>query len=204
MALRLCIAWLIFSLAGHMYGREIAGALLPVISGGVELLVDDYQPRLHVGEHDGNLMVIMSASVNRPIIVGPGVTIPAGTELPSGTNVIHTLVPLVILYSLLAAWPAAGVRLRLIQLLSGTGAALLVVVLTAPFVLTGHVETFLQELAVGAGVNRPEPFLLTWMIAMESGGRWVLGLAGAVLASRVAEWFVRPAMDNDGYGPVRG
>lgn len=203
--LRLLLAWAALAVVGQFYSREIATALLPVVAGGVELLADDYRPHLFIADHDGDLQIRMSALIDRPVAIAPGLAVPAGKELPVGTNVVHSLVPLVILFSVLATHSAAGWRERVAQSLAGAVAAVAVVLLTVPFVLAGHVEIFFQELAQHWRADRPAPWFLDWMLAMESGGRWLVGLVGALIAARSAAWFVRGAQSESPVGgPVSG
>ena len=201
---RLVLAWAFLSVAGYAYGRELAAVLVPLIAGVVEFTAPELRVFLSIVEREGEDMIRMTAVLRQPLAVAPGVTLPANTELPSATNVVHTLVPLVILFSLLIAYPARSLTERLYQVPIGVMVGALVVVLTAPFVLLGQVEIFYQELAAQAGVQRWEPLLLTWMIAMESGGRWVLGLVGAGLAAYLAAWMARPPGYATRTGPMPG
>ncbi|MBT8447789.1 MAG: hypothetical protein KJO38_11595, partial [Gammaproteobacteria bacterium] len=84
-------------------------------------------------------------------------------------------------FTIVLGWPAANLKQRLVMILAGIPAAALLLAVTTPFQLAGHVQIYLQQLAGQAGVARAEPLSLTYMIFLESGGRWMLAVALAVL-----------------------
>jgi hypothetical protein len=104
---------------------------------------------------------------------------------------------MVIELSVLLVWPVNAWRERFLLLLLGLVTSMIVLAATAPFVLIGNLEIYLQEMAVQAQVKRPEPWTLTWMIFSEMGGRWLLPLVAAMLCIRFQKsYFYKSSFNN--------
>jgi hypothetical protein len=132
-----------------------------------------------------------------PVLLGEQQWLTAGQELTAGTHLMHTLVPMVIELSVLLVWPVNAWRERFLLLLLGLVTSMIVLAATAPFVLIGNLEIYLQEMAVQAQVKRPEPWTLTWMIFSEMGGRWLLPLVAAMLCIRFQKsYFYKSSFNN--------
>jgi hypothetical protein len=135
---------------------------------------------LNIGLHENAYRIELLANVVRPIRLSAEKFIPPGSLLSSGTHVVHTMVPIVILFSVLIAWPVRRIRQRVILLVLGLPTLLLVLGLTTPQLLAARVEMKIIEYKLQEGIISPEPFLIQWMIFLETGGRWLLPLVGAV------------------------
>ncbi len=125
--------------------------------------------------------LLLDALVAHPIRLDAQRAIPTGQPVPSRANVIHALVPLVIFLCVIWAVPVRDVRERLWQLALALPVVLGVLALTTPFQLVGLIEMAIQQQAQQLGIERAPPFALLWMAALESGGRWVLPIAAALL-----------------------
>jgi len=180
-ALRLCLAWLVFSALGFLYGSALLGACTPLLSAAVRIIAPALTSHVALIETHGTPELLLDASVARPLQLDATHAVPTGQPLPSRANVVHVLVPLVIFFSALCAMPVRGPRewtwLALLAI-PLAGATLLT---TAPFQLVGLIEMAIQQHAVALGIFRPEPWTLKWMLFLEGGGRWVLPIAFAVL-----------------------
>lgn len=179
-ALRLCLAWAIFSALGLLLGGAVLRASTPLLSTAVAALAPDLMAHVECVASSGPVPdLLLDARTTRPLPVAGTRMIPAGQPLPSRATGIHALVPLVILLTALSAVPAYDWRERALLAVLALPLGLVVLLSTAPFHLVGLIELALQDYAAGAGLVRPEPWSYRWMLFLEGGGRWVLpiGLA---------------------------
>jgi hypothetical protein len=177
---RLLMTWLGISALGFLFAGEIMSALLPFITWVVDLIEPGLSPLVTIRRHEGNEVIHLAAKTIQPLRISPSVLIPAGIGLTAAGSLAHALVPLVILWSLVIAWPTALLRERVILLLLSLPATIITVALTTPFLLAGRVEIMFSEIAFQRGEQRPEPFVVTWLLFTEGGGRWLLPVVMAV------------------------
>ena len=109
-----------------------------------------------------------------------------GAHLTAGIHLYHALVPVVILYTGVFAWPVRRHGERLLLLGLGVPVAVLILGATVPFLLESHIETMLLAQA-GQGAPDGAPFVVDWAVLVESGGLWALPLVGALLCRRLSE-----------------
>lgn len=185
--LKVLIAWLGLSILAFIFRESLGAALLPFIEFGLQQLSDDFSPALALVANDNDHLISLSAWVMRPIIVVSGQVVNPGSEMTAGTHLTHTLVPPVIILSLLLAWPTVSIAKRFILLALGLVMSILVVALTVPLVLLGHLEIMFQDMATNTGQTRPVPVMLDAMIFLESGGRWLLAVASALICVPLAK-----------------
>ena len=125
----------------------------------------------------------------RPVALNAELAMPAGTRLRwFVTHVDHTLVPPLLFLMALLAWPADRWGELTARLLAAVPVLVLILALTAPLLLVGQAQMVVADLAALAGDPRREPLLVTLMVFMESGGRWLLPLAGGVLCIALGRW----------------
>ena len=160
---------------GHVYGRVLVDALLPLLTVIAEGVSDDYTAALMWDRADPDMLLIQAQFLN-PAGGLSALGIHFGAQVEAGTHVQHALVPPVLVYVLLGVWPVTTVARRLMLLAAGVPAALLSLALTTPFLLAGKVETLVQDYAARSAIVRREPLVLTWMLFCEGGGRWLLPL----------------------------
>jgi len=86
----------------------------------------------------------------------------------------------------IATWPFAGRREALLRVLLAAVALPVVLALTTPVLLVGRVQMWLVELAVQHRAGFHEPSVVTFMIFMESGGRWLVPLVLAVASTALS------------------
>jgi hypothetical protein len=187
-SLRLLTAWLGLSALGFFFGKEIIAPLLPFVSWIVGLIEPGVSALVTVQQHEGNEMVHLSATTLRSLEISKSLVIPEGLRLTAAGSLVHALVPLVILWSLIIAWPATVVREKVSLLLLSLPATLITVALTTPFLLAGRVEIMFSEMAYQRGEQREEPFALTWLLFTEGGGRWLLPIVMAACCILLARW----------------
>jgi hypothetical protein len=195
-SLRLLAAWLGLSILGFLIGKEIISFLLPFISWVFGLIEPGISPLLSIQQHDGNEVIHLAATIVHPLRISPSILIPEGIELTAAGSLVHALVPIVILLSLVIAWPAEGLRERSVLLLLSLPAALITVALTTPFLLAGRIEIMFSEIAFQRGDQREEPLAVTWLLFTEGGGRWILPIVMAICCIVAAKWIFAPKEDG--------
>jgi len=178
---RTAVAWAILTVAGLFWGRGLVELLAPLLSIVADAIDSAYLPILDVRDMTDGLQLFMTAHVLHPLWVHDGLTLNPGATMTAGVSVLHILVPLVIQFTALWAWPASGWRERLLFVASGLPMALLVLSLTIPFLLAGKIDMLLIDYAAQGGEIRNHTLLLNWMIFGESGAIWLIPLIAATL-----------------------
>jgi hypothetical protein len=153
---------------------------LPFFTTIIDKISPDYSPVLNIAMHEQAYSIDLLANITRPIRLSGEKFLPPGTLLTAGSHVIHTMVPMVILFTVLIAWPVKRIKERVIVLLLGLPMVYIVLGLTTPQLLAGRIAIKIFEYKAREGIVPPEPFIIQWMIFVESGGRWLLPLAGAI------------------------
>jgi hypothetical protein len=179
------LAWLTLSALGWYFGEIVGQCLLPGFSFIINLICPDFSSLLKLVPDNHDFSIQLNSIVLQPVHLGGKQWLTVGQDMTAGTHLMHTLVPMIIELSILLVWPVNGWRERLVVLALGLVTSLLILAATAPFVLLGNIEIYLQEMAVEAKVHRPEPWILTWMIFCEMGGRWVLPIVAAFLCIKL-------------------
>jgi len=186
-ATRLVVVWALLCAAAIGFGRPALTLALPLFDRVIAAVQDDFAAGVEMAQdgkaQNGKGWVLrMQPTLVRPVRLNAELAMPAGTRLRwFATHVDHTLVPPLLFLMALLAWPPDRRSELLIRLLVALPMFLLILALTAPIQLVGQVQMVLAELAALAGEPQREPPLVTLMVFMESGGRWLLPLAGAVL-----------------------
>ena len=180
---RILLSWLLLSAIGLWGGRYAIEVLIPPWMLATETLGTSFIPVLKYRSGAGGDRVIMTAYVTRPIYVQEKIAIPRGTFIDISIDALHALVPFIILFTALAAWPVASWRRRARVFAAGLAAALCVSLLTIPALLAGRFELMLIDYAAQAGIRYDTPGVVYWMIFCESGGLWLLPLLAAALCT---------------------
>lgn len=172
-AARMLLAWAVLAVLTLAAGRELIGSLTHFLALVTEGVSSDFGAvlRWKTGQPRELELVATFVSLD-PALRAIGVQPTA--RFVTSTHLEHVLVPVVLVFTALSAWPVRRWLHRLVLLALGVPAALLSLALTTPFLLAGKVEIVLQQRAQSMGVERPEPFFLTWMLFTESGGRWLV------------------------------
>jgi len=171
------LVWSLLSVAGVFLGRYAIAPLMPVVSMVSYALASSYTPMLVSSEKD----IVMTAYVNEPIYIHDNLTLNPGAKMTAQADLMHVLVPQILLFTVLCVWPVGSWRERLTLLAMGLPASLAIAGLTVPFLLAGKIDVMLIEDARRAGEDYGTHFLAGWMVVSESGGRWLLPLIMASL-----------------------
>lgn len=187
LALRGLSAWVVLVALGYVAGPALTERLLPAYEAVTELLLTDFAAGLSLGEIEGTRHIRLNATVTQPIVLTERVTVPVGREVPASITVLHSMVPAVILLTVVLAWPAASpVRFALRLALALLAVALTLSVIN-PIHLAGNLERGLQSAILQLGGERGTPWVLKGMVFMEGGGRWVLPLVAGVMCVLATE-----------------
>lgn len=162
--------WLALSLLGFFAGDKLINSLLPFYESVTEASSEGYASTIKIEED--NIVFYATALKAQPIT--PTRSLPAGSTIQSSISVLHALVPIVILFTVILTWPANHFKQRLYLLATLIPALFFISATTVPIQLLGQLEIGFQNAAVKAGLTREEPFVLTWMLLTEGGGRWLI------------------------------
>ena len=174
-------AWCVLVAIGFYFGESVSRVFVPAYDVTARALMNNYAPAFEFVDVNKKRSIQMTATTIRPIPLTEDVTVPVGRALPSSITVLHSLVPIVILLTLVVAWPFASWRALLVRLILAVPFILLVQVLTAPPQLIGNLEIGIQNAIRQMGGSRETPWVIRWMLFMEGGGRWVLPLVAAFI-----------------------
>ena len=176
------LVWIALSILFLFIGPNIIRILLPYFTFILNFISDNYISVLALKEFDGNMAVQASATTIRPIRFTQDLVLNTGYKVEPITNVIHNLVPLVIYFTVVLSWPAINIKERLILCLLGIPASLFMLGLFIPTILAGHIESqILIEAEEHARQVFNTPFIMKYVVFMESGGRWLIPLIMALL-----------------------
>jgi hypothetical protein len=179
--IRALLVWVVVSLAMLAAQRSLMALLLPYFDLVIRLLQSDLSPTLRLTEEGGSWLIQMTPFLLRPVGLTDQLALRPFIALePISVHVDHALVPLVLLITAVASWPFASRIEALVRVLLAAPAVPALLALTTPVLLTGLAQMSIVELALKHGANFHEPGLVTLLIFMESGGRWLLPLALAV------------------------
>mgnify|MGYP006892411170 FL=1 len=181
------VIWLALSLIGFFVGDKLINTLLPFYETVTEAASNGYAANIQIEEDD--IKFYATALTAQPIT--PVRSLPAGSTIQASISVLHALVPIVILFTVILTWPASCLKQRLYFLAISIPALLFISATTVPIQLLGQLEIGFQNAALKAGLSREEPFVLTWMLLTEGGGRWLLpvltGLASCALMTKLTK-----------------
>ena len=185
-ALRIALATAATLLVAQLAGHALISALLMPLALITDTLSEVYTARVTWDPAATDMVRITAQLFDGPVALAP-LGIYHGAEVKAAIYLEHTLLPVVLLYTVLGAWPQPDWRRRMVVMLAGVPGALLALALTAPFLLAGKIEMLLQERAAAAGVPRAEPAILRWMLFTEGGGRWLLAIVLALIIIAVVD-----------------
>lgn len=181
---RVVLATMVVLGAAHLYARDAAKLLLPVLSPMLSFVADDFQiVRFELMEERKNASIGALAVLDRSLFLGGQAIVPDGTQVMMvGTTVGTMLQPLLVALVLVLAWPARWGEMALRLVIAGV---LLVTVLLVdtPFSLAAWLWDAQIKLYEP---GRASP-LVWWNVFLNGGGRLALGLIAAALAIVLAQ-----------------
>ena len=193
LALRIALAAAIALVIAQVAGRVVIDALMMPLASITDTLSAAYTAQLSWQPDATDMVRITAQLFDGPLALAP-LGIGNGAEVKAAIHVEHMLLPVVLLYTVLGAWPQPDGRRRIVVMLAGVPGALLAVALTTPFLLAGKIEMLLLERSAAMGVPRAEPGILRWMLFTEGGGRWLLAIVLAFVILIMVD-ILMPARD---------
>jgi hypothetical protein len=195
LGIRALVAWVVVGSVLLAVRLPLMTLLLPYFDLVIRLLQSDFSPSLRMVHEAGSWMIQMTPFLLRPVGLTDQLALRPFIALePISVHVDHALVPLVLLVTAAASWPLAGRIEALVRVLLAVPAVAAALALTTPVLLAGRAQMSVVELALMHGASFHEPALVTLLIFMESGGRWLLALALAVACVVPAQRLCRPAL----------
>lgn len=184
-ALRLILAYAAVSAAALAWGPLYVEGCLPLYRAVFSALGPQYRlDALTLDTLPSGEAVIAAAVTTRELFAVGGGLVPAGLAMTASTLAGHALQPPTLLFAIGLAWRLRGAVARALQLVL-LGALLVVIeAVDVPLVLLASVYDLLYANFAVPGV-RPS-WLVSWMDALNGGGRLVLSVAAAVAASLAA------------------
>ena len=180
-SIRLIVAWLSISLLGLVASRQIISLFVPYFNGIVDILLVEFDTVVKLVTSENKDLVYLGATAVRPIVENGVIVVSPGQLVTSAADVIHTLVPIVILYSALVAWPVPKVRDRMTLIMLGIPLVFIMLGFITPVHLAGLIEMTIYNRAYKSSADFSEPLLISWVVFLESGGRWLIPLATAIV-----------------------
>lgn len=181
LSLKALLVWLVLSGLGWYFQNAIGQTLLPLYQVIIRMLAPEFSSGLTIISQGHEQIIQLDVHLLRPYAISRQYAFPAGKEFQAGSHLIHSLVPIIIEMTVLLVWPVKTFKHRLLLLALGMLSVLAVSAAITPALLLGLIEIDFQEAANSIDIARPEPWLLSWMLFCEGGGRWMLPLVAAGL-----------------------
>lgn len=181
--IRWLAAWAAVAGVVWLLAVPIAEQALPMLEVISDLLQRDFLTHLRLDRSAPDVVIGVTATALRPIVVGATSVIPRYADFGVVTiDVVHVAVPIVIFGTLLAGWP---LRSRREIVLRGIAACAAVPVLLLPSAVTlvGRMDALLLKASVAA-VDQSQA-MIDLMLFLELGGRWLTALLVSALALAV-------------------
>ncbi len=176
---RVALATLVVLGAAHLFARDTAKLLLPMLSPALAFVADDFKiVRFELMEERKNVSIGALAVLDRSLFLGGQAIVPDGSQVMMvGTTVGTVLQPLLVALVLVLAWPARWGEMAL-RLVMASALLSVVLLVDTPFSLAAWLWDAQIKLYEP---GRASP-LVWWNTFLNGGGRLALGLIAAALA----------------------
>lgn len=182
------VIWLGFSLLVMTYGVLLIKPSLFYFSQFAEFFASEFSITMHDSLLKGESIVIMVLKSKEQILTNNGAVIMnPGMSTPVFAYTTNILVPIVILLSLILAWPYQSIKQYITALVIGLILAQLILLTTAPFQLLGIFENQLIDIAAKAGDNYHFSYWHYWQMFCDGGAVWMMSVLAAILVIAVAK-----------------
>ncbi|MFN0039708.1 MAG: hypothetical protein ACKVP2_09375 [Burkholderiales bacterium] len=181
LAIRTVLAWMTVCLTIYFAQRPLTVLLLPFYETVIRLLQQDFTGSLQWMEYKGQSAIQMTAFLLHAVPLTDQLALRPFVSLPPITvSVDHALVPLVLLMAGIISWPFSGNREAVMRMTLAIAVTPPILALSTPVLLVGGQQLAFFEAALRRGAALQESGMVTLMVFMESGGRWLLPLTAAV------------------------
>ena len=169
------------------FGHHYVEALLPLYHWEIGLLSPDYSINsLALTDNHGEAVVSLNLKLIRYTVVGMHVMTP-GFDVSSSTLAGHALQHIILMLSLLIAWPAKNIYHRFGLLVLSVPMLLFVELIDVPLVLLGSIDDLILA---NVAPNTTSPLVL-WTGFMNGGGRLAFSLTAAVMCPSLLGWITK-------------
>lgn len=170
--------YLILLLLSIQFGQRYVKFLLPLYRSEISWCAPDYQIQsLEVKESQGEAVVALKLKLMRYTAVQGHLLTPGG-EASSSTLAGHALQHVLLMASLLIAWPVASIFQRISLFFIAVPFWALVEFLDVPLVLLGSIE----DLILANVAPDATSLLVTWMNFMNGGGRIAISIVMVLIS----------------------
>lgn len=191
LTLRVLGIWLLLSLLMLVFGEALLALLLPYFTFLMNLWADSYSSVLTITSIDTARVIQVTSTITQAVYIDTIPVAPPGHQLYAATNVVHSYVPIVILFTALAAWQVRSKQERLYAFMFAVPVLLIILGLMVPPLLLGHIESTLLNAAQNVSERSlTPPYVMQWVIFSETGGRWLFPIVGALLCKLGAQKLV--------------
>ena len=200
-AIRLVILAAILLTLGRIYGTTLVTPMLPALTWVIEA-VDD---RLRVDHaiivnRPADTVIQLQVTPIRMLFLGDRVLMPeANLHFDPSTLLGSVLQPLILMLSIILAWPVACLRALPARLLIAVPMMVLLLVVNVPLGFVGVMQDFREYLPAA-----PVTPLVYWNDFVQTGGPSALAIAASVLVVSAADrWVGRPRNEPSSDGGDR-
>jgi hypothetical protein len=176
---RLMLAWVLLSILGFMFANQLMALFLPSVSWMIGLLQHDYSATLMITDQNGGRIELLST------LVQPIPPLVPGDSMNTYSKAMHFVISLVLIYSIVAAWPLQHIKSRIMLFLLSIPFSFIFVTVIMSIQLLAVNENTFQSLATQYHIVREKPFYLAWMQGIQNGGGWLRSIALAILGSAI-------------------
>ena len=181
------MVWALVSIAMAILGKSIIEILLPLIQAFINLLTDKFECQLSIFSLSDSSKVQCAATLLKDIYIAEVPVAPRGYNLAYQTNLIHSLVPIVILFTILFSWPGSEHKEMILLFMLGVIAAMLITILVTAILLIGSIDAQLFEVAQRETIQHLDmPITMKLVIFLETGGRWLLPVIFALFCKSLS------------------
>jgi hypothetical protein len=179
--LKILFVWGGVSVLIICFGDYLLISLHALFQVVIKLMVAEFLPKISIVDVGGISLLQLEVWVMKAIHITNSVVIPKGVVLTASTHVMHTLLPIGMLFSILLVWPVRSGLERFILLAECVVFSVVILLLTVPVLLLAVLEMPFQEAAQSANSLYQPPWFMDWMVFCEMGGSVLLEVIAGFL-----------------------
>lgn len=175
------VVWASLAILGFIYEERVSSTLAPYYEWVTNKITHGYIHKVSVASGEKEHLWLISTPLEN-IAITPDLFWPAGKTIPPAkVTSLHTLVPIVILLTILFSFPMKTLKQRISLWIMAIPGILIIAALTTPIQMLGLLELGFIEGAAKYNHYREPTLIIKWNLAMEGGGRWLLPILTALL-----------------------
>ena len=186
------LIWILLTVIVIFFGNKLLIPLLHYFASVANFFIDGYLFEIKTSMVKSEPAIIMIVkNLNDITSSENAVLLNSGYTTAIYAHTVNILVPLVILFSLILAWPIKSLKQGTIMIASGIIFLILVLLFTVPFQLFGIFENELNNIALNNQQNYAFSLVHYWQVFCDAGGVWLLAILGAVISIVLGNWQIR-------------